>query len=66
MQRCRKKRRRRLTEYYDDKKYNLAYERCIGVMAKLVQKYGVQVLEKEEKKEKESEVLSEMEKGDQK
>lgn len=51
MQRCRKKRRRRLTEYYDDKKYNIAYERCIGVMAKLVQKYGVQVLEKEERKE---------------
>ena len=50
-----------MTEYYDDEKYNLAYERCIGVMAKLVQKYGVQVLEKEEKKEKEG-----MEKGTQK
>lgn len=55
-----------MTEYYDEKKYNVAYERCINVMAKLVQKYGVQVLEKEEKKEKESEVLSEMEKGTQK
>ena len=40
-----------MTECYDNKKYNVAYERCIGVMAKLVQKYGVQVLEKEEKKE---------------
>ena len=37
-----------LSKVYDDPKYNAAFDRCIDVMAKLMLKYGSQVLEKRE------------------
>ena len=37
-----------LSKVYDDSKYNAAFDRCIDVMAKLMLKYGNQVLEKRE------------------
>lgn len=39
-----------MNRIYDNPKYNAAFERCIDVMAKLMQKYGNQVLEKQEQK----------------
>lgn len=38
-----------LSKVYDDPKYNAAFDRCIDVMAKLMLKYGNQVLEMQEK-----------------
>ena len=38
-----------LSKVYDDSKYNAAFDRCIDVMAKLMLKYGNQVLERQEK-----------------
>ena len=38
-----------LSKVYDDPKYNAAFDRCIDVMAKLMLKYGNQVLERQEK-----------------
>lgn len=35
--------------YYDDPKDNIAFERCIDVMSKLMLKYGPDVLEKIER-----------------
>ena len=35
-----------LQKYYEDAKYNAAFERCVDVMARLIEKYGHQVLEK--------------------
>ena len=35
-----------MTKYYDDPKYNAAFERCIDVMTKLILKYGPQILER--------------------
>ena len=37
-----------LNKVYDNPKYNAAFDRCIDVMAKLMLKYGNQVLEKRE------------------
>ncbi len=37
--------------YYDDPKDNTAFERCINVMSRLIQKYGADMLEKIERKE---------------
>lgn len=37
-----------LSRIYDNVKYNAAFDRCIDVMTKLMQKYGNQVLEKSE------------------
>lgn len=47
-----------MNKYYDNAEYNAAFDRCIDVMAKIILKYGNQVLEdktlgellKEEKK----------------
>ena len=36
----------RKNTYYDDPKDNIAFERCIDVMSKLMLKYGPDVLEK--------------------
>ena len=35
--------------YYDEPKDNIAFERCIDVMSKLMLKYGPDVLEKRDK-----------------
>ena len=35
-----------MTKYYEETKYNAAFERCVDVMARLIEKYGHQVLEK--------------------
>lgn len=35
-----------LKKYYEDAKYNAAFERCVDVMTRLIEKYGHQVLEK--------------------
>lgn len=37
--------------YYDDPKDNIAFERCIDVMSRLILKYGSDMLEKIERKE---------------
>ena len=34
-----------MQQYYEDAKYNAAFERCEDVMARLIEKYGHQVLE---------------------
>ena len=33
-----------LSKVYDDPKYNAAFDRCVDVMARLLQKYGPQLL----------------------
>lgn len=35
-----------MQKYYEDAKYNAAFERCVDVMARLIEKYGHRVLEK--------------------
>jgi hypothetical protein len=34
-----------MDKYYDDAEYSAAFDRCIDVMAKLILKYGNQVLD---------------------
>ena len=34
-----------MQKYYEDTKYNAAFERCVDVMTQLIEKYGHQVLE---------------------
>ncbi len=34
-----------MKKYYDDAKYNAAFDRCIDVMSRMVLKYGPKVLE---------------------
>lgn len=34
-----------MSKVYDDPKYNVAFDRCVDVMARLIQKYGPQLLE---------------------
>ena len=33
-------------KYYEEAKYNAAFDRCVDVMTQLLQKYGHQVLDK--------------------
>ena len=33
-----------MSKVYDDSKYNAAFDRCVDVMARLLQKYGPQLL----------------------
>ena len=33
-----------LSKVYDDPKYNAAFDRCVDVMSRLLQKYGPQLL----------------------
>ena len=35
-----------MKKYYDEAKYNAAFDRCVDVMTQLLQKYGHQVLDK--------------------
>lgn len=37
-----------MKKYYDNAKDNVAFERCIDVMARLIERYGPQVLEQQE------------------
>lgn len=37
-----------MKKYYDDPKYNAAFDHCVDVMARLMLKYGAAVLEKRE------------------
>lgn len=37
-----------MRKYYEDAKYNAAFDRCIDVMARMIQRYGNQVLERQE------------------
>ena len=41
-----------MKKYYDEPKYNAAFDRCMDVMMRLIQKYGPQLLEqmKEDRK----------------
>ena len=41
-----------MKKYYDDPKYNAAFDRCIDVMVRLMQKYGPQLLEQMENQQK--------------
>jgi hypothetical protein len=34
-----------LKKYYEEAKYNAAFDRCIDVMARLIEKYGPSILE---------------------
>ena len=35
-----------LKPYYEEAKYNAAFDRCVDVMARMIQKYGPQILDK--------------------
>ena len=35
-----------MKKYYEEEKYNAAFDRCVDVMTQLLQKYGHQVLDK--------------------
>lgn len=35
-----------MKKYYEEAKYNAAFDRCVDVMTRMMQKYGHQVLEK--------------------
>ena len=35
-----------MKKYYEEAKYNAAFDRCVDVMTQLLQKYGHQVLDK--------------------
>lgn len=37
-----------MTKIYEEAKYNAAFECCVNVLTMLIQKYGSQVLEKQE------------------
>lgn len=35
-----------MKKYYEEAKYNAAFDRCVDVMTRMLQKYGHQVLDK--------------------
>ena len=37
---------RLLKKYYEEAKYNAAFDRCVDIMSQMLQKYGHQVLDK--------------------
>ena len=41
-----------MSKVYDDPKYNAAFDRCVDVMARLLQKYGPQLLGQMQETEK--------------
>ena len=45
-----------LSKVYDDSKYNAAFDRCVDVMARLLQKYGPQLLGQMQVTEKEDRI----------
>ena len=49
--------------YYEDPKDNIAFERCIEVMSRLIMKYGPGLLEKMDKEKLKSLISSEIESG---
>ena len=40
-----------MKKYYEEAKYNAAFDRCVDVMSQMLQKYGHQVLDKLEQDE---------------
>lgn len=36
-----------MKKYYAEAKYNAAFDRCIDIMTRLIQRYGSQVLERQ-------------------
>ena len=44
-----------MNTYYADPSHNVAFERCIEVMTRMIQKYGPKVLEELREKEQEQE-----------
>ena len=50
----RRERGAQLKKYYDDPQYNVAFERCVDVMTRLILKYGPAILEKNQPKDLES------------
>ena len=51
-----------MKKYYDNAKDNAAFDRCIDVMAKLIQRYGPQVLKQQERKNYRSNILRKLRK----
>lgn len=49
----RRERGAQLKKYYDDPQYNVAFERCVDVMTRLILKYGT-ILEKHQPRDLES------------
>ena len=47
-----------LSKVYDNSKYNAAFDRCVDVMARLLQKYGPKLLEQMQEIEKDECTLS--------
>ena len=47
-----------LSKVYDDPKYNAAFDRCVDVMARLLQKYGPQLLGQMQETEKDGRTQS--------
>ena len=41
-----------MKKYYEEAKYNAAFDRCVDVMSQMLQKYGHQVLDKLEQQAK--------------
>ena len=47
-----------LSKVYDDPKYNAAFDRCVDVMARLLQKYGPHLLGQMQETEKDGRTQS--------
>ena len=47
-----------MKKYYDDPKYNAAFDRCIDVMTHMILKYGPEVLERQAKEKEAKEKAS--------
>ena len=47
-----------LSKVYDDPRYNVAFDRCVDVMTRLLQKYGPQLLEQMQETAKDDCTLS--------
>ena len=47
-----------MSKVYDDPKYNAAFDRCVDVMARLIQKYGPQLLEQTQEMTKDAYTLT--------
>lgn len=47
-----------MTKIYEEAKYNAAFECCVNVLTMLIQKYGSQVLERQEESSHAAESIS--------
>ena len=47
-----------MKKYYEEAKYNAAFDRCVDVMARLLQKYGPQLLGQMQETEKDGRTQS--------